>query len=51
MKYPIIFAAILALASGANAKVEPSSLIGDNMVLQQSTEVCLWGKAAPGANL
>ena len=34
-----------------NAKVVPAGIIGDNMVLQQQTDVALWGTAAPGAEL
>ena len=49
MKNDILLAFFLALASVASAKVTPSSLIGDNMVLQQNTDACLWGTAQPGA--
>lgn len=39
--------ALLLGASGLHAKVKLPNLIGDNMVLQQQTEVKLWGEAAP----
>lgn len=51
MKNDILLALFLVLASAASAKVTPSSLIGDNMVLQQNTEACLWGTAQPGATV
>lgn len=35
----------------AMGKVLPSSLISDNMVLQQQTEVRLWGKATPNTKI
>ena len=39
---------MLAASLTAGAKVQPSSLIGDNMVLQQNTDARLWGTADPG---
>ena len=45
----LIASAVLALATlSMSAKVELPSIICDNMVLQQQTDVALWGKAAPG---
>lgn len=38
-------AALLLLAATAGAKVHMPSVFGDNMVLQQQTEVALWGTA------
>lgn len=35
----------------AIGKVIPSSLISDNMVLQQQTEIKLWGKATPNTKI
>lgn len=43
--------ALLSAIVSANAIVKPSSLIGDNMVLQQSTQARLWGKATPKSTL
>lgn len=46
--------AVIALASISavcNAKVKLSSLVGDNMVLQQQAGVRLWGTAKAGATV
>lgn len=40
--------AALAAASVANAKVKLPSVMASNMVLQQQSDVNIWGKAAPG---
>ena len=40
--------ALLSAAAVAEAKVKPSAMIGDNMVLQQNSNVRLWGTADPG---
>ena len=49
MKKRILFSAVLAvLAVGLEAKVRLPHIIGDNMVLQQQTEVRLWGWAKAG---
>jgi len=40
-----IITAILFTAASLQAKVEMPSIFGDNMVLQQKTDVALWGKA------
>lgn len=44
---------LLVLLTGisAIAKVIPSQLISDNMVLQQQTEIKLWGKADPNSKV
>lgn len=48
----IIIAALVTLSfTGAEARIRPGSLIGDNMVLQQLTEARLNGKATPGATV
>lgn len=39
---------ILAFSSAVSGKVTPSSLVSDNMVLQQNAYARLWGKADPG---
>ena len=40
--------AVVALAVGGQAKVRLPHLIGDNMVIQQQTDVRLWGWDKPG---
>ena len=48
----ILLATAMLLASlTASAKVILPSLIADNMMLQQQTDVRLWGHAAPGAEV
>jgi sialate O-acetylesterase len=42
-----ISVSVLALGT-ARADVTPHPIFSDNMVLQQGTEVVVWGKAAPG---
>ena len=45
----ILMISVLALAAfGTQAKVRLPHVLGDNMVLQQNTDVRLWGWAAPG---
>ena len=44
----IIPALCLLAAVNAGAKVTFPSVISDNMVLQQRTDVALWGTATPG---
>ncbi|MCQ2168975.1 MAG: sialate O-acetylesterase [Bacteroidales bacterium] len=49
MKKTLIFATLLLMyGSALDAKVTLPSVISDNMVLQQQTDVALWGKAEPG---
>lgn len=49
MKKKILTAAILLFTSlGSRAELKLSSLIGENMVLQQQARVNLWGEADPG---
>lgn len=50
MRKFFVFAALSATAL-AYGKVTPAEMIGDNMVLQQQTDVRLWGSAKPGAQL
>lgn len=47
----LLTTALIAISMGLNAKVKPSALIGDNMILQQQTEVNLWGEASPDASI
>ncbi len=42
---------LLAAGATAEAKVRLPALVGDRMVLQQRTDVQLWGWAAPGAEV
>ena len=51
MKKVLFFAALLSLTFRLEAKVKPASLIGDGMVLQQQSEVRLWGWAKPNATV
>ena len=44
-------AALITLAWGAQAKVKLSHLVGDNMVIQQQTDVRLWGWAKPNSTV
>ena len=47
----IIIALMLSLCISAQAKLVPSSLFSDGMVLQQNTNAKIWGKAAPGSQI
>lgn len=52
MKYKFIsLCLLLEICVMANAKVVLPELFSDNMVLQQSTSVRIWGKAKPNANI
>ncbi len=52
MKKTTLLAALLALGTlTSEAKVRPSAMIGDNMVLQQLSNARLWGTADPGSNI
>lgn len=48
-----VIMAFLVLAACNNKKtdLELPSLIGDNMLLQQNTDVKIWGKASPGSKI
>ena len=49
MNRRILFLAVLAIMSwGMQAKVKLPHLVSDNMVIQQQTDVRLWGWAKPG---
>lgn len=41
-------AALILVAATLNAKVKLPALVGDNMVLQQNTDVKIWGWSDPG---
>lgn len=54
MRQKIIGLLILAALAGCGKKpsgLELPSLIGDNMLLQQKTDIAIWGKALPGNNI
>lgn len=46
---PVILSFLLTGTLAAGAKVVPSSLIGDHMVLQQNTNARIYGTADPGS--
>ena len=50
MKRLTILIAIL-LCISAHAKLVPSNLFSDGMVLQQNTEAKIWGTATPGSQI
>lgn len=43
-----LFSLFILLAGSLSAKVALPAIFSDNMVLQQNTQVNVWGKAAPG---
>ena len=50
MKNKLLILVILSFVAGAAfAKVTLPDILSDNMVLQQSTNVKLWGKASPNS--
>ncbi len=51
MKTYLIAAAALLFASAIEAKVVPSPICSDNAVLQQNSQVRLFGKATPGSKV
>lgn len=51
MKSKVLTLILLVCAASLSAKVKLPALIGDNMMLQQQTEVRLWGEATPGAEV
>ena len=51
MKKISVLALLICVAAALNAKVVLPNVIGDNMVLQQKSDVALWGNAAPGAKV
>jgi sialate O-acetylesterase len=42
---------LFALLPPLSAKLKLPAQIGDNMVLQQQTQACLWGEATPGSEV
>lgn len=51
MKKQLISLLLLCCAATLGAKVKLHSLVGDNMIVQQQTDVRLWGTARPGAEI
>ena len=51
MKSKTLALILLCCAASLGAKVKLPALVGDNMILQQQTEVKLWGTAAPKAEV
>ena len=52
MRKRILMLSVLAAAlTGVQAKVKLPHIICDNMVIQQNTDVRLWGTAAPSATV
>ena len=51
MKSKVLALILLCGAASLGAKVKLPALVGDNMILQQQTEVTLWGTAAPEAEV
>lgn len=51
MKRKLTALLLLCCAATLGAKVKLASLVGDNMIVQQQTEVRLWGTAAPKAEV
>ena len=45
---PTLAVSVLALGTARDADVTPHPIFSDNMVLQQGTDIIVWGKAAPG---
>ena len=50
-KQILLLVALATLTVTAQAKVKLPHIIGDNMVLQQQTDVRLWGWAKPGTTV
>lgn len=51
MKRCCVLLLLLCAAWTADAKIKLPAIVGDNMVLQQRTDVKVWGWAAPGAEV
>ena len=51
MKRIVTVVLFIASVFAAQAKVELAPIFADNMVLQQKTDVALWGHAKPNARL
>lgn len=51
LHFPLLLIALLLFSISAEAKVKLPAVLADNMVLQQQTDVKLWGQAQPKATL
>lgn len=51
MRKMILGACLWMMHAGAWAKVVLPDILSDNMVLQQRSEACLWGKAKPNSKV
>lgn len=51
MKLKLVIFFSIAISASAFAKVKPASIFTDHMVLQQQSNVALWGWAKPSANV
>ncbi len=51
MRTFLIALALALTAGGASAKVRPSAMISDNMVLQQNASARIFGSADPGSTV
>lgn len=43
MKRSVVFLFVLLFSVGLSAEIRLPAIVGDNMVLQQSSDVCIWG--------
>lgn len=51
MKLKLIIFSLIAISASAFAKVKPASIFTDHMVLQQQSNVALWGWAKPSTTI
>lgn len=51
MKKTILMMALAAFATSAGARVRLPHLLGDGMIVQQQTDVRLWGWDKPGTTV
>lgn len=51
LKKTLTILSLAMIATGGSAKVRPSSMIGDNMVLQQKAHARIFGEADPGSTV
>ena len=51
LKKTFLLTSLLACTLSLGAKVTPAKLLTDNMVLQQKSNVCMWGSAEPNSTV
>lgn len=51
LKKTLTILSLAMIATGGSAKVRPSAMIGDNMVLQQKSHARIFGEADPGSTV